>query len=154
MRNLISGLILAAAVAGCSSDTIYRDLGSIAGSAAGTAVGSRVGGGVGRQIAIGAASRTGALVGKDVGSQLDKASKQQAARAQNRALKGPVGNQITWQNSGAATSGKVQVTRQGTHNQTGQTCKAFTHDIMIDGKVEKLDGIACEQPDGTWKVQS
>ncbi len=42
---------------------------------------------------------------------------------------------------------------RGTHNQTGQACKAFTHDITINGKVEQLNGIACQQPDGTWKVQ-
>jgi surface antigen len=151
MRGVVSGLILLLTVAGCSSDTIYRDLGSIAGAAAGTAVGSQVGSGLGRQIAIGAASRTGSLVGKDIGSQLDKASKQAAARAQNKALKGPAGPQITWQSQTAA--GNVQVTQQGTHNQTGQACKAFTHDITINGKVEQLNGIACQQPDGTWKVQ-
>ncbi|WP_417513681.1 RT0821/Lpp0805 family surface protein [Minwuia sp.] len=153
MIRCVLGLVLGLAVTACSSDTVYRDLGSIAGAAAGTAVGAQVGGGLGRQIAMGAASRTGALVGRDVGSQLDKASKQAAARAQNRALKGPVGNQITWQANQGQTSGAVKVTQQGTHNQTGQTCKAFTHDITIDGKIERLDGIACQQPDGTWKVQ-
>lgn len=154
MRNLISGLILALSLTACSSDTIYRDLGSIAGAAAGTAAGAQIGSGLGRQIAIGAASRTGSLVGKDFGSQLDKTSKQAAARAQNKALKGPVGNQITWQGNTGKASGTVSVTQQGTHNSTGQACKAFTHDITIDGKVEYLTGIACQQPDGTWKVQS
>jgi surface antigen len=153
MHNLISGLILAFALTACSSDTIYRDLGSIAGSAAGTVVGAQVGSGLGRQIAIGAGSRTGSLVGKDLGSQLDKSAKQAAARAQNKALKGPVGPQITWQNSSGSANGSVQVTQQGTHNRTGQICKAFTHDITINGKVEQLDGIACQQPNGTWKVQ-
>lgn len=154
MRSLISTLFAVLLLAACSSDTIYRDLGSIAGAAAGTAAGAQVGSGLGRQIAIGAASRTGSLVGKDIGSQLDKASKQAAARAQNKALKGPVGNQITWQSSTGTANGAVQVTQQGTHNTTGQTCKAFTHDITIDGKVENLTGIACQQPDGSWKVQS
>lgn len=151
MRQFISALIVCTTVAGCSSDTIYRDLGSIAGAAAGTAAGAQVGSGLARQIAIGAASRTGSLVGKDLGSQMDKASKQAAARAQNKALKGPVGPQITWQSQSA--KGQVQVTQQGTHNQTGQACKAFTHDIMINGKLEQLTGIACQQPNGTWKVQ-
>lgn len=153
MHKLISGLILAVALSGCSSDTIYRDLGSIAGAAAGTAAGAQVGAGLGRQIAIGAGSRTGSLVGKDLGGQMDKAAKQAAARAQNKALKGPVGQQITWQSSTGTANGSVQVTRQGTHNRTGQVCKAFSHDITVNGKVEQLTGIACQQPNGSWKVQ-
>ncbi|WP_416898049.1 MAG: RT0821/Lpp0805 family surface protein [Minwuia sp.] len=146
-------LIILLLAAGCSSDTFYRDAGSIAGAAAGTAVGGQVGGGLGRQIAVGAASRTGSLVGKDIGSQLDKASKQAAARAQNKALNSPTGQQITWNSPSGQASGAVQTTKQGTHNQTGRTCKAFQHDITINGKVETLTGIACQQPDGTWKVQ-
>ncbi len=151
MRHLMA-LILILIVPACSSDTIYRDLGSIAGAAAGTAVGAQVGAGLGRQIAIGAATRAGSLVGKDIGSQMDKAALQRAQRAQNRALNAPVGQQITWNSPSSKASGRVQSTQQGTHNQTGQTCRAFTHDITIDGKDEQLTGIACQEPDGSWKV--
>jgi hypothetical protein len=32
-------------------------------------------------------------------------------------------------------------------------CRNFTDTFMVDGKAQEVKGVACKQPDGTWKVQ-
>ncbi|MCC7046344.1 MAG: hypothetical protein IT562_06495 [Alphaproteobacteria bacterium] len=32
-------------------------------------------------------------------------------------------------------------------------CRNFTDTFMVDGQQQQVQGVACKQPDGTWKVQ-
>lgn len=71
-------------------------------------------------------------------------------RALNRAASAPVGEPIIWnENNG---SGRVTVTRTGTLPATGQPCREFTQEVVIDGEQETAYGTACRQPDGAWQL--
>lgn len=71
-------------------------------------------------------------------------------RALNRATSAPVGEPIIWNQSNG--SGRVTVTRTGTLPSTGQPCREFTQEVIIDGQQERAYGTACRQPDGAWQL--
>lgn len=72
------------------------------------------------------------------------------SQALNRVYSAPVGEPIIWnENNG---SGRVTVTRTGTLPSTGQPCREFTQEVIIDGQQETAYGTACRQPDGAWQM--
>jgi len=70
--------------------------------------------------------------------------------AQVKATTAPVGETISWEDSGGA-SGSVTTTKQGT-SSGGLTCREFQQEITVGGNTESAYGTACLQPDGAWKI--
>lgn len=71
-------------------------------------------------------------------------------QALNRAASAPVGEPIIWNEANG--SGRVTVTRTGTLPSTGQPCREFTQEVIIDGQRETAYGTACRQADGAWQL--
>ena len=42
--------------------------------------------------------------------------------------------------------------RDGTDNQTGNYCREFQNEVIINGRAEQAYGTACRQSDGTWRI--
>lgn len=85
---------------------------------------------------------------------LDNANEEQRRRHEEallRSLNARAGETIIWEQGGA--SGSVTTTRIG-HTGSGRTCHEFQQDVTIGGKTEHAYGIACQQPDGSWKIVS
>lgn len=57
----------------------------------------------------------------------------------------------TWVNPDTGTSGTVTPVRTF-ENARGEPCREFQQPIVIGGREEQGYGIACRQPDGTWRI--
>lgn len=137
--------------------------GGLAGAAGGAYAGSRLFGGsngvIGKgsttQIAgVAAGTLLGALLGGSVGSSLDRADQAPAqARAPRAdARRGPP--EINWSDPDAEAprAAPARIVREGRDRETGELCREFVQEIQVGGRVEKGWGIACRQPDGSWRV--
>lgn len=117
----------------------------------------------------------GGMLGGTLGKQLDSASRARAEQAQLAAVS--TGSRQTWQSpyhagAGAGTwgSGASGASRKpvpaaggvaqgsvepGNPYQTASgICRDFTHKIQIEGRTETARGIACRNPDGSWRYAS
>ena len=127
--------------------------GCLIGGLLGGLVGSHIGGGDGRTAAVAAGSVFGCATGAHVGSQLDAQSSQRRQSAYTYAMNEPPGNRYTWSNDQGSQSGSVSVRREGTDRRTGRYCREFTDEVTIAGRRQQSYGVACRQPDGTWKIE-
>ncbi len=155
MNMLTKGIAVGAIVmvTGCGPQGEGEALGTIAGAVIGGLAGSEIGSGSGRDVAIATGAVLGALVGGEIGRRLDEHSAMVAGNAQNRALnQGRIGQRISWDNPDNASgpaSGAVTVVRSG-QDQSGRTCREYTHEVTIAGTKETVVGTACLGEDGRW----
>lgn len=153
---LMSALMLSIGLAGCESlqgAGTKQTVGSVGGAVLGGVLGSKVGGGSGQLWATGVGVLLGGLVGSEVGRSLDKADMAYAQRANDTAHTAPLGEAISWNNPESGNSGVVTPTRDG-KDTTGRYCREYQQTIYVGGVQEDGYGIACQQPDGSWKIVS
>jgi surface antigen len=95
----------------------------------------------------------GGLVGGAVGNALDQKDKEMAQRAAQQAFEySRTGESSAWQNPDSGNSGSITPTR--TYQQpSGQYCREYEQDIVVDGNREKTYGTACRNRDGSWRIQ-
>jgi len=154
--NHIKFLILTAALAlaGCSAQP-YRGereaTGQLAGAALGGLLGAQFGSGSGALAATAVGVLIGALIGSDIGHTLDEVDRMHADEAVNKAHDAELGEQISWNNPESGHSGTVTPTRDGT-SDSGDYCREFYETVSIGGKTEDAYGVACRQPDGSWRI--
>jgi surface antigen len=74
-----------------------------------------------------------------------------ANQAVTRAHTAPLGDKITWNNPQNEHSGSVTPVRDG-YSESGRYCREFYQTVSIAGKTEDAYGVACRQPDGTWRI--
>jgi surface antigen len=122
--------------------------GTIIGGAVGGAIGSTVGRGPGRVAGVIVGTLLGALVGQNIGKSLDEADELRAAYALER---NKTGQTSTWVNPDTGAQITVQPTRTF-QEPSGQYCREYKTEIIVDGKKQEAYGTACRQPDGQWKI--
>jgi surface antigen len=127
-----------------------ENTGTLLGALTGAAVGSQFGGGAGSRVAAGVAGAAiGGLIGNRIGASLDDDDRARAYAAQMQALEaGPSGAPVSWRNPDSGRYGTV--IPGPAYQQAGNTCRAYTHTIYIDGRPQTARGTACRNPDGTW----
>lgn len=156
MNTLVKGMAIGAIalLGACGQQGEGQTVGALAGAVIGGLAGSKVGSGSGREVAIATGAVIGAFLGAEVGRRLDEHSRIAADNAEQQALdNGQVGRAIEWENSdnaGGPASGQVIVNRSGRDPNNGQTCREFTHVVMIAGDTETVVGQACLGDDGRW----
>ena len=126
-------------------------LGTLGGAALGGYLGSKVGSGTGQLTATAGGALLGALVGGNIGRSLDEVDKMKAAQAHTQAQSAPIGETIAWNNPDTGHSGTVTAKRDG-YDTNGDYCREFQQTITVGGKTEQAYGIACRQPDGSWRI--
>jgi surface antigen len=126
--------------------------GTVIGAGTGAVVGAQVGGGTGQVVAVAVGTLLGALLGGEVGRTMDHADQLAAERAYEQAQSAPIGQPITWNNPDNGHAGSVTPVREGTHDQTGEYCREFQQTVTIGGRPENAYGVACRQPDGSWRI--
>ncbi len=114
----------------------------------------------------------GGMLGGTLGKQLDATSRARAEHAQIAAVSS--GTRQTWQapyksgagngtwGAGAANARAAQPAGHATgsiepgnpYQTANGICRDFTHTIKIEGRMETARGIACRNPDGTWRYAS
>ena len=153
-RTAISLALVSALVPAACEQTGYgtkQTIGALGGAALGGLFGAQFGAGTGRLVATGAGVLIGTLIGSELGRQMDMNDRRYANAAINRAYGAPLGDDITWNNPDSGNYGTITPTRDGTRAD-GSYCREFQQTITIGGKRERGYGVACRQPDGTWRI--
>ncbi|MEM5585745.1 RT0821/Lpp0805 family surface protein [Roseibium sp. AS2] len=91
------------------------------------------------------------LVNNELGDALDPSDRRAAEEAQDRALRARgVGVSVAWQNDRTGRSGQVRPGPVYFVNDT--SCREFTHEMVVNGRVLQARGAACESERGKWQV--
>ena len=118
---------------GVLSPTTGNLIGSAVGGAAGGLIGNQFGKGTGKGVMTGVGVVGGALAGGYVGRSVEGCGK---AAPRPGTANAPAPNRP------AVASGG------------GRTCRFVLTQAVIDGREQQINGVACLEPDGTWKTAS
>ena len=147
-------LILAVivAVSGCAGQYgTKQTVGGLGGAALGGLLGAQFGGGSGKLASTAIGVLVGGLIGSEIGRSMDEVDRMKANQAVVQAQTAPLGDTITWNNPNNDHHGAITPTRDGT-SQNGDYCREFYQTVSIGGKSQDAYGVACRQPDGTWRI--
>lgn len=139
---------------GACADNRYgpkQTVGGLGGAALGGFLGAQVGSGKGQLAATAAGVLIGALIGSEIGRSLDEADRLRASQAMRQAEAAPLGQTVTWNNPDSGNSGSVTPTRDGTSDR-GEYCREYQTEVIIGGQPQQGYGVACRQPDGSWRI--
>ena len=150
-KLLIVGVsVLALTLSACEGRE-KTTIGAAGGGAAGGLIAAAAGGGA---AGIAGGVLLGMLAGGLAGNYLDNKDREHAYRAQQDALEAQKSGQTTtWVNPDSGHSGSYTPQRTYEDPATGQYCREFQQTITVDGKTENAFGVACRQPDGSWKIK-
>lgn len=152
---LICGLALSLVIgmAACDSSQYgqKQTVGGLTGAALGGLLGAQFGSGRGQLATTAVGVMLGALAGTEVGRTMDQVDRMKADQAASQAHQAPLGQTVAWNNPDSGNSGTVTALRDGTSSQ-GQYCREYRQTITVAGKTEQGYGVACRQPDGTWRL--
>jgi len=152
VKKIIVVAVAGAMLSGCAGMGEKETAGTVIGAGTGAVVGAQVGGGTGQVVAVAVGTLLGALLGGEVGRTMDHADQLAAERAYEQAQSAPIGQPITWNNPDNGHAGAVTPVREGTNDQTGEYCREFQQTVTIGGRPENAYGVACRQPDGSWRI--
>lgn len=158
MKKVISVLLITSMLAACQNQgggqsVSNEDAGTFLGAIGGALLGAQVGGGKGQIAAAAVGTLLGAALGARVGQSMDRADMAYYNKASQKALETlPAGQTLPWSNPSSNVSGTVT---PSDYYQTasGTYCREYTQTINIGGQMEEGYGVACRQPDGSWKIQ-
>ena len=136
------------ALAGCGTLTNEQQ-GTLIGMTAGGIIGNQVGGGSGKAVATFIGMMVGGAVGSNIGRHLDQGDRAKVAQALETS---PSGQASEWVNPDRGT--RYRVTPEPAYRpRSHETCRPYTIVAYIDGRPQEIRGVACRQPDGTWRNQ-
>lgn len=120
-----------------------QEQGTVIGGAAGAVVGREIGDSTLGTV-VGAVA--GGVLGNIIGRRMDENDRQNIAQAlsENEAR--------TWTNPQTNASYRVDPT--DTVRRDGQLCREYEMTATIEGEPRQVEGLACQQPNGTWRVVS
>lgn len=142
-----TALVAGLALGGCATDRLNEQAGMVIGGALGGLLGNQVGKGSGRTAAIIVGTLAGAAIGGAVGRSMDETDRLKTAHSLENVR---TGVPSTWRNPDSGNRYTVVPTR--TYETNEGPCREYTVDAVIDGRLEKVYGTACRQPDGTWRT--
>ena len=146
-------LVFVLILSGCatSSYSERQTTGGLLGAALGGLLGAQFGSGTGQLAATSTGVLVGALMGSEVGKSMDEVDRLKANKAVTQSQAVPLGEKITWNNPDSGNYGSIMPVRDG-YSDSGRYCREFYQTITVDGKTEDAHGIACREPDGTWRI--
>ncbi len=150
-RKIIAVVLTASLLSACTNMGPKETTGTVVGAGAGAVVGGQVGGGQGRLVGVAVGTLLGALLGGEIGRSMDRADQLAAQRAYEQAQTAPINRTIQWENPDNGHYGTVTPVREGT-SSVGEYCREFQQTVTIGGRQERAYGVACQQPDGSWKI--
>mgnify|MGYP001815199343 FL=1 len=127
--------------------------GGLTGAVLGGLLGAQFGRGDGNLVTTGAGVLIGALIGSEIGRSMDDVDRIRANEAISFAHQAEIGETIRWNNTQTGNFGTVTPLRDGL-TASGRYCREYQQTITIDGRRAVGVGIACRQPDGTWRIVS
>ena len=140
---LVSASIILAACGSVSNQNAYKPLAGISST-------NTLGKTQSSSIAQGKVG--GGIIGSQIGAGLDSASRDAGLAAEFNALEnGRAGEPVKWSN-GQGASGIV--TPQQTYEVGSQTCRRYTHQIIVNGESREASSTSCRQSSGSWQILS
>lgn len=127
-----------------------QEIGAILGGVAGGVIGSRIGKGDGRTAATIGGALIGILVGGAIGRDLDAIDQACTGQVLEHARTNQV---VEWRNLDSGTRYKVKPTNTY-QTSSGEYCREYYSEAIIDGVPRRAHGTACRRPDGTWKLMN
>lgn len=151
--NYIKVLLIIAALstAGCAGRGDKETVGGLTGAALGGLLGAQFGSGSGKLAGTAIGVLVGGLMGSEVGRSMDEVDRIKANQAVVQAQSAPIGESITWNNPESGHEGSITPTRDG-YSDSGNYCREFYQTVTIGGETQDAYGIACRQPDGSWRI--
>ena len=135
-----------------ASNVLGRSLGAGVGAVAGGYLGNKIGTGTANTIATTVGVAMGAYFGGRLFDKLSRGDLNLASAAQSAALENaPSGKAVTWSNPDSGTAGMATAKPAFEKKGVGP-CRPFTHLIQQGSKKETVEGVACRNPDGSWRV--
>ena len=151
LMKVFAVMLASVMLAGCGRVT-KEEVGAVIGAGLGGLAGSFIGDGGGKLVAVGVGTMLGAIIGGETGKSLDRADKLAMADAQHDALEyGASGSTTAWQNPDSGNAGEI-VPQPAFRQADGTYCREFQQTIIVGAEMVSAYGIACRQPDGTWKL--
>jgi surface antigen len=153
LATALSGAVI---LAGCTTyggqpQVTQEQAGMVIGGALGGLLGAQVDDDhqQGRTIAIIAGTLAGAAIGGSIGRSMDDTDRLKTARTLETVRTGVPSR---WRNPDTGNAYEVTPTR--TFETAAGPCRDYAIDAMVDGRMDKVHGTACRQPDGSWRVQN
>ncbi|MHB8471279.1 MAG: RT0821/Lpp0805 family surface protein [Gammaproteobacteria bacterium] len=143
--------VLVVTLSACATGPNNEQGGQMIGGVLGGVLGSQVGGGNGRTAAIIAGTVAGALIGGSIGRTMDSNDRM---KAQNAFEYNRSNEPTSWRNPDSGNAYTVTPTRTYTARNSGESCRDYTTDAVINGRHEIVHGTACRQADGSWRSAS
>ena len=161
MRNFLMTTTCAIAIVlgGCNAITTpvaaesgsKETIGLFLGGALGGLAGSQIGKGRGQLAAVGVGVFLGALIGRDVGSSMDKVDRMYVTRIAHNSLEySRSGNTTGWRNPDTGNYGNI--TPLNTFRHGNRYCREYQTEVTVGGERRSAYGTACRQPDGSWEI--
>jgi surface antigen len=143
---------------GCEPDRDREVVGTLLGGIVGGIIGNQFGRGRGRAAATVAGAVLGGIAGnaitRDGWCRDRRADAYYYNEAYYDAFDQPdYGERYEWRNQYSGNYGYVQPTGY-TEYGGYQDCREFTQVIYVGGRSEEAYGVACRQPDGSWRIVS
>lgn len=142
----LSGILI---VASCSQQNLSnKDAGAITGGIVGGILGAQFGDGDGQVAAAAAGALIGGMVGSNVGESMDQANREKVAIVLDTSKT----NQAhSWVDPDTRAEYTVKPTK--TTYKSNTVCRDYTMSVVIDGKLQTANGVACKDAQGNWQVQ-
>ena len=153
MKNVVIATVLATTLlTGCAGTYNKATTGAALGAITGTALAYGLGKDSSKKnLWLVAGAGLGALVGNNIGAQLDERDRLLAGQTLQHTLEQAPTNAVgSWNNPDSGNSGTVTPTV--TRYTDGQPCREFTTTIDVGGQPQQGYGTACRQADGSWKI--
>ena len=127
-----------------------QEQGMVGGAVAGGILGSQIGRGKGSIVAGVLGAVAGGVIGSEIGKSMDQRDQQLAQQAELNAFeRGRAGERVAWRNPDNGRYGDV--VPGPAYRRGPEDCRDYTHTVYIDGRPRTMRGVACRNPDGTWR---
>lgn len=145
---IISVTALSVGLVGCSTNTQQENtgIGAVTGAVAGGVAGGLLGGGTGGVVA---GAVVGGLLGGLIGHSVDSSDNNKLNSAMNN---NPTNKSTTWTNSKTGARYTIAPTSNMMTVNGNPNCRRYYSTAVMNGKKQKVSGIACRQSDGNWQV--
>lgn len=139
-------------ITGCAGDRYNSPMtqqqgGMVVGGLMGGLLGAQVGEGSGRTAATIVGTLLGAAIGGNVGRSMDDGDRLKTAHTLETVRSGV---QARWRNPD--TGNEFTVTPQRSYDTAQGPCREYEIQALIAHRMEGVQGTACRQADGTWRV--
>ena len=135
---------------GCTGDASNQGIGRITGGVIGGLLGTQIGKGSGRTAAIIGGTVLGSLIGGNIGENMDEVNRLKMAHALE---KNKINQLSAWKDPDSKREYHMTPTSTYT-NSSNQVCRAYSMQVLIEGKWQTATGTACRGKDGHWVVAS